>query len=227
MAHDMGSTAPAQTPAAAPTGPQPRIPVAPAALQHRLPHAPTPDFLLKAHPMRWMCVTGPDGDPEWLPQLSALRLDLGTNGVDKMGSPDHGILDAQKRGWVFIPKALGPGGDYVRQWDCTGGVYHCLVWETPKYVGNRILDSDVDTAGYYAFLRSIVNAGLIKPDPSIVTQVQLEQQIKRIEHVMKDRSVGAAEVLEVERERLAEMEIATEKIGGAPTKRPRGTKGKA
>jgi hypothetical protein len=172
MAHDFGKTGGAI---------EPHQPKLSNEVQNRLPHRSTPMFRFRSHPMRWHLV----GD-EWLPQLGTIKTDLGVNGCDKTGNMDITYMESGKRGWTPIPLNVIEGG-YVRAWPAQGGDYHCTKWQTPRHVGERILDEQIDTEGYHKFLRAMIKAGHIPPpNPDILEQIHLDQQQKEVERLAKE-----------------------------------------
>lgn len=216
MAHDFGG-APKQPPsggggALTPGKIQPRIPTGTAATREYVPHAPTPMFLYKCHPKRWQMIDG-----EWLPLLGKLKLDNGCNGVDKSGNIDHAVIAAQRRGWALIPWDVIPD-TYVRAWPTrlAGQDYNCSKWETPRWIGDQVLDPDVDTEGYNDFLRLLVSSKAVPPpDPAILTQLHHDRQQKRIQNLVKDsHKPGIQPILESAQARLEEMQAATADLRG-------------
>lgn len=209
MAHDFSTDS---------GGIAPRSPQPPAAAQKRLPHRATPFFLLRSHPMRWHMVDG-----EWLPQLGTIKADLGSNGVDKSGNMDHAFMLSQAAGWTVIPRDAIEGG-YLRAWPAQGGDYHCTRWEQPRWHGNRVLESKVDTDGYHAFLRQMIADGFIPaPDPDILEQIHLDQQQKEVERLAKEsHKPGVMPVYEASKLKLEQMRAAIDKLrtpAEPPTKR--------
>lgn len=212
MAHDFGAS-----PQPGHAGPQPFIPQTPAAAAPVLPHGPRPAFYLRHHPLRWMLVDG-----EWLPQLGHLKVDLGVGGVDKSGNMDEAVIMSDKGGWQILPWDV-LGDPYIRAWPCAGGLHHCTKWETPRAVGGRILPPDVDEKGYRDFLRQLLAQGVIAPpDPSVLEATLIDSQRKRVDNLRgQTHKPGVAEVFDVEKARLGEMQAAAELLE-APKKKGRG-----
>lgn len=154
-------------------GIQAQMPAEPQAQQARLPHNATAPWRYVYHPLRWQWVDG-----EWLPQLGTLRLAPGSGGVDKGGDTSFAEVDLRRRGWSILPPETGPGGSYVRAWPAQGGLLHVSAWEQPRWYGDRPLESEVDTEGYRAWLRSLIEDGHIEPpsDPAIALQVDMQRK---------------------------------------------------
>lgn len=201
----------------------PHTPQPPSATQQRLPHRATPKFWLRSHPMRWHLVDG-----EWLPQLGTVKADLGANGVDKGGNMDHAFMLSQAGGWTVIPWDAIEGG-YLRGWPAQGGDYHCTAWEHPRWHGHRVLESKVDTDGYHAFLRQMIEDGYIPaPDPDILEQIHVDQQQKEVDRLAKEsHKPGVQPVYEASKAKLQQMRDALAKLRGeAPAAPKRTAKGK-
>ena len=78
------------------------------------------------------------------------------------------VAEQARQGWQIIPHDVIEGG-YVRVHDCQQGELHLSRWETPQVVGGRKVPSKVDVEGYYAFVRGLVERGIIgPPHPSII-----------------------------------------------------------
>lgn len=179
MAHDF-TKAPKAQPPTSPPSPVGRAPTLAGAVANVLPHGRNTMFLYKEHPMRWHCVDG-----EWLPQLGTLKLDLGANGVDKRGNIEEAVMMAEKRNWRIIPLEVMEG-TYVSEYDCNGGLYFCSRWETPQYVGDKVLSPKIDEAGYKDFLRMLVRDGHVRPpNPDVLEQVHLDRQAKMVQNLAK------------------------------------------
>lgn len=206
MAHDFSTST---------TGIAPSTPKPPAASANRLPHRATPKFYLRSHPLRWQLIDG-----EFLPLLGTLKEDLGTGGCDKDGNIDEAQIMSAARGWSLIPWDAVDGG-YIRAWPAQGGEYHCLRWETPRWIGDRVLESKVDTDGYNAFLREMIAEGYIPaPDPDVLEQVHLDQQRKEVDRLAKEsHKPGVMPAYKASKAKLEAMEKAIEALRSPPPKR--------
>lgn len=193
-------------------------PARPAVQRARLKLRATPNFLLVHYPTRWMCVPSTG---EWLPQLAALRLEPGINGVDKNLDDSLARARIARKGGVIIPESTAPQGyaSYVQAIDCEGGVYHCTIWQTPRQIGDRVLPEIVDTEGYYTWLRSLVANGVVPPPEPIVLETLVDQQKRKLESLAKDVHIdGVSDRVAAEKAYIAKMEAG--EIGGIDADAP-------
>lgn len=144
----------------------------------RLPHDRRPPFLYFYHPFRWAVEDG-----EWLPQLYERFVEVGTGGVDGRGDTAFMRDNERKKGAIPIERNQvppgTPGNSYMHAFACRGGKYHCSVWEQPRAVGKRPVSSVVDTDGWRAYRRWLVESGVIPlPDDSILEKMTEDQRAK-------------------------------------------------
>ena len=140
---------------------------------------PSPPFLLKFHPDRWVISKG-----SILPCFGKLKLQRGINRVDYRGGRfivGEAKADAVRRGWTVIPIDIqGPGTSYLR---CPEGTNaHILQW-VKTYPGSSRMDRD--DAGYIAFCEGLINDGHIEPPPLHI--------LERMRSVWSDRHITAAD----------------------------------
>jgi hypothetical protein len=144
--------------------PQPQaMPVAPPS-EARLPHISNAPFYLAYHPLRWSFLDG-----EFLPNLLKIVIEPGVGGVDKSGDSSLAETLRAKQGKVILPWSLvppgTPGGQYIHRFLARGPKgadwYHCEVWETPRQLAGRVMQSVIDTEGRRAWLRWLVAEGHI------------------------------------------------------------------
>lgn len=132
---------------------------------------PTPNFLFCHHPERWQVMNG-----EVLPALHKLSQDPGVANVSPRGggdmSPAIGIK--VKNGWTIIPHDVIEGG-YVRKFEGAYGAIHLTKWETPRQHGLRAYDPKTDGAGYRAFLKDLLDRGVVQPPPSHILDVLISR----------------------------------------------------
>lgn len=206
MGHDFGTGSPGDTVA----------PVQPQATQNRsakLPHEPTPAYRLKAHPLRWgffpPLEDGEEG--EWLPILGKLVSSGGINNVDKTGDELAAKNSAEHRDWKVLDRNCVPPGtpnnDYLSAYPCAKGLYHCLVWETPRMLGGRVIESAVDERGYRAFLRWLIEERKIDPPISDAIRLHVELQRQKLAKIKGGSTQGDAARAE-EKARLDQMVAA-------------------
>jgi hypothetical protein len=210
----------------------------------RLPHLSNPPFFLTWHPLRWQFVQdehSPEG--EWLPVLGTLRLDPGVGGVDKGGDDSFARVEKQRLGWEVISwESVPPGtpnGRYIRAFPAKGppgnDVYHVTAWETPRHMAGRVLPSRIDVAGYRAWLRWLVESGVVKPMPeaAVALQVAGQQQAIELMRGKADKFPHLEAKVEAAQARLRAMvgdddvveEVAVETAPAKPAARKRRGKG--
>ena len=138
----------------------------------RLNLAPTPAFILKAHPTRWGII---DGD--WCPLLSKMKLEPGINGIGHNMSEAGARENARQAGWgVLDPDTIGE--DYCLVFAGTRGPVHLEKWVDIKQVGGRvILKPDLD--GYKDFLFRLIDSGHIEPLDDDIKEAMVAQQEAR------------------------------------------------
>lgn len=129
--------------------------------------APRPPFLFMAHASRWQVYEPAPGVFEVLPNLGQLTLQAGVSNVRRTRS---GALDARdaieqrrRAGWTVIPHDVdGPGTSTLRE-PAPG----CFTSRWERLVpGTR--EADVDVAGFCAWLRSLVDRGIVRPMLAVV-----------------------------------------------------------
>ena len=200
------------SPAASAKGPEPRPPPRTRAAEKRLPCSPSPVFHLMWNPERWYF------DPEtseWLPGLGYMRGDPGCGGVDKGGDDVFARVEVQRRGWNVLPwdvlADMRGGWPYIKQYDCRGGVYHCEFWETPRFVGNRMMESATDAEGRREFLRELMRVGIIPPPDPVLLSSKVEAERAQLQRILNQPpSAGQAQAQERYEGQVAAM---TEAIG--------------
>jgi hypothetical protein len=130
--------------------------------------APSPRFLLLAHPNRW-CVSG----GKLIPLLKRFSLEPGVGGVDKAGNYHNAIAQQEARGWTLIPEAVdGPGTSYLRVDKVQNGHRFRTRWEV-CYNGSTRIGSK--TEEYAEWACSLVERGIIRPAPVYAIEGMIER----------------------------------------------------
>lgn len=165
-----------------------------------LPHRSNRPFFLKAHPMRWDFQDG-----QWYPVLGTLVLDEGLAGVAKDGDDTLAHVHAQKRGWTVIPlECVPPGtpdGQYLHAYPCMdGGVFHCTAWERPNIEGGAVGNPPTitDTDGYRAFLRWLVDEGIVQPPSANAINAAIGKARLTLDEAAKRSGRSQADLAEYE-----------------------------
>lgn len=137
---------------------------------------PAPKFLFFHHPRAWYVAETEDG-PELLPMLSPCAVEPGIGRVDRYGDPAGLIGHKTSRGWTLIPESAAnnytPDGlpGYVRAHQGRRGLVHLSAWSQVRLVAGRASFAPLNEGakGYHAWLRSLIERGIIAPcDPEIV-----------------------------------------------------------
>lgn len=174
----------------------------------KLPHPTNAPYVLRSHPLRWQWVEDEAGAGEWLPLLAARTISPGVDGVDSGGDAAHARERDRRDGWVEIPLTCTPDGrTYVVETECESGWYHHDRWETPRWLGREIMPSQVDVAGYRAWLRWLVAEGHVAPMAPSALAKACAPQVSRIASLTRDlpRYPGLSGQIAQEKRRLAAM----------------------
>ena len=202
----------------------------------------TSNFFYKFHPSRWMfvdlgkcgecagckansknsaagkpCVN--DGRGEFLPQLGKLKLDGGVGGCDYDPSTGFKIKDAlenaRQNGWtVIMPAAVGY--EYVRVYDGLGGKVHLPMWASViPQPGRRPAHVETDHDAYHAFLRDLVERGIVPPIDEITAAALVKQQADRLSRnaTLRASSPGLDHRMTREENTLRGMHWAIDQMG--------------
>lgn len=154
-----------------------------------LPHQANSRFIFRYHPLRWMWVDDEHSAKggEWLPQVGQRTIALGVNGVGADGDTAHAEAYDRRHQWRAIPLTCTEDDrSYLRRMRARGGYYHYTRWETPRWVGDEVLASDIDTAGYYAWLRWLVAEGHVPPISEDAKQRCSAQYAARARSIQRD-----------------------------------------
>ena len=176
----------------------------PAAQTARLRIPANANFDLVYYPLRWQFIRATG---EWLPNLGRLVFDPGVNGVDRSGDPTLAMAHKGKKGGTIIRQEWSPNGShYVQAIPALGGSYHCTIWEHPRMVGSTVMESEVDSEGYYTWLRSLISTGRIPAPEPIVLEMLISRYRTKLDSMEKAaHSPGMADKLAKERVYLATM----------------------
>ncbi len=183
---------------------------APGARTDILPHLANSPYVLRYHPLRWQHIDSEhtaDGG-EWLPLLGQRTVSLGVNCTGADGNQAHANEYDSRHGWQRIDlRTTQDGKSYLRGRECAGGTYHYQRWETPRAVGTEVMASDVDTAGYYTWLRWLLAEGHIAPITVDAKRRCSQSQQHRISNIQRDARSNPylADQLADEKKRLAAM----------------------
>ncbi len=176
----------------------------PASATARLRVRANANFDLVYYPLRWQFIRATG---EWLPNLGRIVFDLGVGGVDKAGDPMLSRAWKGQKGGIIIAQEWSPNGThYVQAIPAEGGNYHCTIWERPRMIGSTVMESEVDTDGYYAWLRTLIRDGRIPAPDAIVLEMLIGRYRTKLDSMEKfAHSPGMAAKLEQERAYLATM----------------------
>lgn len=183
-------------------------------------------FVFVAHPNKWeFLVTKRAPQGEWLPQLNPFALMPGANRVGEGGDMGLAALWLSQNRFVQVARALGPDGDYVREFDVVAGptgkirrVYYS-VWDHLQ-VSDGIASRIFNMVGYRQWLRQLVTNGHIRRPSLAVIGRLVKVKGERIARKLKLPSTAPGIAAEIERERavLALMKASfAEQFGYDPT----------
>lgn len=135
-----------------------------------------PGYYLVAHPDRWGVIAG-----QVVPMCTKLALTPGVNAMDADArgnpSPRMAIAGVETRGGKVIPWDIdGPGTSYLRKVPGTGS--WISRWET-QFSGSSVVASDAK--GYAAWLRGLIERGILFDPPGYALEALIEQMGRNIE----------------------------------------------
>ena len=179
--------------------------------------APQPAFALVFAPDRWDVVEG-----QLVPMLYRLSYNPGSNGVARSqgGRPDptDALASIERQGHYPLPWTIG-GRSYLRAYQVgtamdrrTGAPVKVMSWHTAweqLYAGSEYIQAD--TAGYVAWLRDLIDRGLLpQPRPYVVERLVRFYEQKLHKHLQK--SGGNGETAKLYRDRLGVCLAAQAKL---------------
>ena len=158
----------------------------------RLPQ--DPPFVFVHHPNKWI-----RAGSELLPKLDKKAIEPGIGNTDEYGNPALGLGLRANEGWVRIRAEHARAEDtpdgregYLRSYPVRKGTLHLCAWEQVRPLGKRYLSKPA-TESYYAWLRALVERGVVRPpDPSIV-EAMLDSATDRLDRASsRDLRIGMA-----------------------------------
>ncbi|MCK5641437.1 MAG: hypothetical protein KAJ19_11595 [Gammaproteobacteria bacterium] len=183
---------------------------------------PSANFLLCYNPMRWQIM----GD-EVLPCLHQLRREPGLDHVGPKNGGDMAPAIAAKlqKGWKIIPHDVIPGG-YVRKFAGQRGDIHLTKWETPRQLNGRAFKTQVDREGYKAFLRDLIDRGIIEPPMPEIFDDLIARAQGKVDRAAPHTATEAGQ--QVYQRALQELEAVKQACGrGAPKPPPKKRRSRA
>jgi len=176
-------------------------------------------FLYKHHPMRFMFVGG-----EWLPQLSKLRIDPGVGGVVTGGGIDLAVAGNMRQGWQVIQPSdsrLGEYQDYMVALPhaAGGSTYVDPFQKVTVEAGRMFVEEGGDN--YFAFLRHLIESGVVAPISANVKKIKLHDIEKKVERLQGAVSVNPANQIAAGRLRQAEELLSAMRGDKPKTRKPR------
>ena len=162
---------------------------------------PNSPFYYAWHPRRWHVM----GD-KVVPQLRPIKLRPGTNGCDVtrggLPVPMIAVAAAEMSGWTIIPWDVdGEGTSYLYQ---VQGVW--LDRSERLYPG--AIQSDTDTPRYTAWVRSLVDRGIVdQPNFTILSQLQekYRDEVRRQSGTNPEMAREAAEKRDIVKAYIADL----------------------
>lgn len=168
-------------------------------------HPANSPFMYRWHEKRWGVMKG-----NLVPLLDEWRVEPGLGGVDKDGAWRKAAAEMEERGWKVIPRNVqGKGTDYLTRHKVRGGYFYASKW-TRVWANSDQVGSDED--GYIAFLRWLVDNGVVEEPPDYVLVAIAERMEMQLDG-MKDKVHGNPSLApEIER---MEKTIAVIRAGAA------------
>lgn len=178
--------------------------------------APEAAYLLKVHPERWTVMEG-----EVVPLCGKLKLYPGVNNVRAVKLPNGKTqfrtraaeAEAEAQGWKVLKFDVdGPGTSYLHE--PRDGVFLSR-WETP-HPRSKVVT--VDTAGYVAWLRGLIERGAIARPKAYVLE-RMAERLRGELGEMLDKVHGSPSLrprIERTEADIAAIEAELEKIATAP-----------
>lgn len=186
-----------------------------------------PPFVYMVHPFSWWFHEDADGS-EWLPTLLRMVLDPGVNGVRQDGSSTPARTMASERGCALIEyddPRLGEWQDYVQVFETRNGRrVHRSMFESVRVIAGRVRWRQ-DRDDYIAFLRHLVDSGIVQPiDPDVVDELTARERNKlsRLEQrsVRNPADTSLSARVDAQRARIAAM-VSSDAVRGAPPPTPK------
>jgi hypothetical protein len=166
---------------------QPAVPISNQVGESKLPKKRARrmhQWVYRWHPKRWHFYKDAGTRGEWLPRLGRISFDAGQSNVQENGNITLAMASAQEQGWSVIrpnDERLGPHQSYMQAVPVEGGgKAYTSRFKAYSIEGGMVFE-DFDRQGYYAFLRHLVDAGIVAPMSKNIRSYHLRRHKERVE----------------------------------------------